>query len=98
MKSKDIDENITAQEFIELANKEGIPLDGLVEDWFGPIKKMTLTQWIDYTIRTYEDLNEDLKNDRDAVNTNEKTIITPCYEWLYKLLLVRRMGYETKRY
>ena len=91
-----MNDKIEAKEFIELANKNGVEVDNLVEDWeVGP---MSINEWIDYSIRTYEDLNADLEGEIDYYDHNIKSVILPLYKWAYKrytfIGLTRRI--ETK--
>lgn len=91
-----MDDKISAKEFIELANKNGVDVDGLVEDWgVGP---MSINEWINYSIRTYEDMNADLEGEIDYYDYNIKSIILPLYRWAYKrythIGLTRRMEKE----
>ena len=77
-----MEDKIEAKEFIELANKNVVDVDSLIEGWgVGP---MTINEWIDYSIRTYEDLNADLEGEIDYYNHNIKSVILPLYRWAYK--------------
>ena len=77
-----MDNKITTKKFIELANKNGVKISNLIRDWaIGP---MTINEWIDCSIRTYECINAKLEDEIDCYDYNIKSIILPLYKWAYK--------------
>jgi len=89
---------IEAKDFIKLANQKGIQLDNVVLDW--GYKALSLIDWINLTITTYKDVNNNLRDEVDIVNHNLIDIILPSYEWLcgiYQDMLTDYILIETKK-